>query len=96
MGFGPGEVVDAVGGVEEGELGDGGGGWGWGEVEDVEAAIAEDAEVLGGGYGQAVFVKGAEFNGVAVEWGFEHRHCDGVDCWRCGLGDGWVWGVFFL
>lgn len=77
MGFGPGDVVDSVGGVEEGEFSDGGGRWRGGEVEDVETAIAEDAEVLGGGNRQAVFVEGAKFDGVAVERGFEHRH--GVD-----------------
>lgn len=70
VGLGPGDVVDAVGGVEGGNFGDGSGG----EVEDVEAAVAEDAEVLGGGDGEAVLVEGAEFDGVAVEGGFEDGH----------------------
>eukprot|EP00262_Sarcandra_glabra_P000578 TRINITY_DN1069_c0_g1_i1.p2 TRINITY_DN1069_c0_g1~~TRINITY_DN1069_c0_g1_i1.p2 ORF type:complete len:254 (-),score=-3.45 TRINITY_DN1069_c0_g1_i1:138-899(-) len=44
--FGPGGVVDAVSGVEGAELGDGARG---SEVEDVEATVAEDAEILGCG-----------------------------------------------
>lgn len=72
VGLGPGDVVDPVGGVEGGDFGDGSGGGG--EVEDVEAAVAEDAEVLGGGDGEAVLVEGAEFDGVAVEGGFEEGH----------------------
>lgn len=71
MGFGPAEVVDAVGGVEGGELGDGGGG---GEVEDVDAAVSEDAEVLGGGDGELGFEEGGEFHGVAIEGGLEYWH----------------------
>lgn len=71
--LGPGAVVDAVGGVEDAELGDGGLG-GRGELEDVEAAVAEYAEVLGGGDGESVLVEGAELYGVAIEGGFEERH----------------------
>lgn len=77
VGLGPGHVVDAVSGVEGGDLGDGGGGRGGGgreEVNDVEAAVSEDAEVLGGGDGEAGLVVGAEFHGVAVERGFEDWH----------------------
>ena len=75
VGFGPSDIVYAVGGVVGGELGDGCGGAASGrEVEDVEAAIAEDAEVLGGGYGETVLVERTEFDGVAVEWGFEEGH----------------------
>ena len=73
VGFGPGHVVDAVGGVVGDQLRDGEGRL-RGEVEDVEAAVAQDAEVLGGGHGQAVLVEGAELYGVAVERGFENRH----------------------
>lgn len=73
MGFRPCEVVDAVSGVEEGEFGDGGG-VGGGKVEDVETAVAEDAEVLRSGDCETVFVEWTEFYGVAVEWGLEHRH----------------------
>lgn len=74
MGFGPGDIVDSVGGVEGDELGDGSGARGRGEVDDVEAAVAEDAEVLGGGDGEAGLVEGAELDGVAVERGFEYWH----------------------
>ncbi|KAM3748351.1 hypothetical protein ACB098_05G102300 [Castanea mollissima] len=73
VGLGPGDVVDAVGGVEGGELYERGGRSGR-EVEDVDAAVAEDAEVLGGGYGEAGLVEWAEFYGVSVEWGFEDGH----------------------
>lgn len=73
--FRPGEVVDAVGGVVGDELGDRGEGGVRGEVEDVEAAVAEDAEVLGGGDGEAVLVERAEVDGVTVEGGFENGHC---------------------
>ena len=51
VGLGPGDVVDAIGGVEGGDLYERGGRSGR-EVEDVEAAVAKDAEVLGGGYGE--------------------------------------------
>lgn len=71
MRFRPGDVVNAVGGVKRGELGDGLGGV---EVEDVETAVAEDAEVLGSAHGETVLVKWTEFDGVAVKWGFEYRH----------------------
>lgn len=77
VGLGPAAVVDAVGGVEGGELRDGGGtrgGGGGEEVEDVEAAIAEDAEVLGGGDEKAALVEGAESDGVAAEGRLEQRH----------------------
>ncbi|PON87316.1 hypothetical protein TorRG33x02_169520, partial [Trema orientale] len=76
VGLGPGDIVHAVGGVVRGELGDGcwGGARRGGEFEDVEAAVADDAEVLGGGDGEAVLVEGAELDGVAVEWGFEDGH----------------------
>lgn len=73
MGLRPGYVVDAVGGVVGGELRDWEG-WVWGELEDVDAAVAQDAEVLGGGDGHAVLIEGAELHGVSVEWGFENRH----------------------
>lgn len=76
MGFGPGDIVDSVGGVEGDELGDGCGARGRGEVDDVEAAVAEDAEVLRGGDGEAGLVEGAELDGVAVERGFEYWHCN--------------------
>lgn len=71
----PGAVVDAVGRVEEAELGDGGLGGGR-ELEDVEAAVAEDAEVLGGGDGEPVLIKRAEFYRIAIKGGFEERHPD--------------------
>lgn len=71
MGLGPGAVIDAVGGVEGGKGGDAAGG---GEFEDVEAAVAEDAEVLGGGDEEAGLVEGGEFHGVAVERSLEPRH----------------------
>lgn len=71
MRFRPSYVVNAVGSVERGELRDGLRGV---EVQDVETAVAEDAEVLGGGDGETVLEKWTEFDGVAVKWGFEHRH----------------------
>lgn len=74
VGFRPGEVVDAVSGVVSDELGDGDGGV-RGEVEDVETAVAEDSEVLGGGDGEAILVEWAELDGVTVERGFENGHC---------------------
>lgn len=40
----------------------------------METAVAEDAEVLGGGDGDAIFVEWTELDGVTVEWGFENRH----------------------
>lgn len=40
----------------------------------MNAAVAKDAEVLRGGDGEARFVEGAEFDGVAVERGFEDWH----------------------
>lgn len=40
----------------------------------METAVAEDAEVLGGGDGDAVFVEWTELDGVTVEGGFENRH----------------------
>lgn len=43
----------------------------------METAVAEDSEVLGSGDGETVLVEGAEFDGVAVERGFEDRH-DGL------------------
>ncbi|KAK3431196.1 hypothetical protein EUGRSUZ_E02750 [Eucalyptus grandis] len=61
--FRPGDVVDAVGGVEGGDLGDGGARGGR-QGEDVEAAVAEDAEVLGGRRREAVLVEGAELDGI--------------------------------
>lgn len=73
MRFRPGDVVDAVGGVVSGDFGDWEGGIG-GEFEDVETAVAEDAEVLSGGDGDAIFVERAEFDGVTVEWGFKNWH----------------------
>lgn len=71
MRFRPSDVVNAVGSVERGELRDGLRGV---EVEDVETAVAEDAEVLGGGDGETVLEKWTEFDGVAVKRGFEYRH----------------------
>ena len=84
VGLGEGEVVDAVGGVVGGELGEGLGRVG-GEGEDVEAAVAEDAEVLGGGDGDAVLVEGAELHRVTVEWGLENRHRFAVSVFDWGL-----------
>lgn len=80
MGLGPCDVVYAVGGVVGDELGDwlvgcGGAQRGRGEVDNVEAAVAEDAEVLGGGDGEPRLVEGAELDGVAVERGFKYWHC---------------------
>lgn len=43
----------------------------------MEAAVAEDSKVLGSGDGETVLVEGAEFDGVAVEMGFEDRHDGG-------------------
>ena len=89
MGLGPGNIVDAVGGVEGGEFGDGSSGR---EVEDVEAAVAKDAEVLGGGNGETVLVEWAEFYCVAVEWGLEDWHGRGSD----GGGGGGVGPFLFI
>lgn len=51
-----------------------------GEGEDIEAAVADEAEVGGGGAGDAGVVEGGVFDGVAVE-AFravvEHRACVG-------------------
>lgn len=69
MGLRPAQIVDAVGSVERGAFRDGGT-----ELEDVDAAVAEDAEVLGGGDGELVLVERAEFDGVAVERGLKDRH----------------------
>lgn len=69
--FRPSYVVNAVRSVERSELGDGLGGV---EVKDVDTAVSEDAEVLGGADGQTVLVKWTEFHGVAVKWGFKYRH----------------------
>lgn len=44
------------------------------EIEDVEATIAEDSEILGGGDGDAGFVEGAELDGVAIEGGLKDGH----------------------
>lgn len=78
MGFGPCEVVNTVGSVEGDEFGESGSGGG--DVEDVDAAITEDSEVLGGGNGETGLVEGREFDGVAVKWGFEDGHL-----WCCYL-----------
>lgn len=67
--FRPAEVVDAVGRVEGGALCDGGT-----ELEDVDAAVAEYAEILGGGDCELVLVERAEFDGVAVERRLKHWH----------------------
>lgn len=72
MGLRPGTVVDAIGGFKGSELGDDAGGRG--EVEDVEAAIADEAEVLGGGDEDAGLVEGAELHGVTIELGSERWH----------------------
>jgi len=40
----------------------------------VKTAISEDSKVLGSGDGETRFVKRAELDGVAVEWGFEDWH----------------------
>lgn len=88
MGFRPAEVVDAVGGVEGGAFCDGGS-----ELEDVEAAVAEYAEILGRGDCELVLVEWAEFDGVAVERGLENWHVavaalvaeNGVLWWWVGL-----------
>lgn len=72
--FGPGDVVDSVGGVEGEVLGNWAGGV---EIENVQAAIAEDSEILGGGDGEAGLVEGAELDGVAIEGGFKDGH-DGI------------------
>ena len=42
--------------------------------EDVDAAMAEDSEVLNGGNCDARFVENVELDEVTVEWGFENRH----------------------
>ena len=60
VGFGPGDVVDRVGGVEGDGLGDAG--RSGGELEDVDLAVSEDSEVLSGGDGEAGLVEGAEFH----------------------------------
>lgn len=57
MGFRPAAIVDAVGGVEGGEFSD----RRRGELEDVETAVSEDSEVLGGANCYLRFVKRAEF-----------------------------------
>ena len=80
MGLRPCDVVYAVGGVVGDELGDWLAGYagaqrGGREVDDVEAAVAEDAEVLRGGDREPGLVEGAELNGVTVERSFEHWHC---------------------
>lgn len=41
----------------------------------METTVAEDSKVLGSGDGETRFVKWAEFDGVAIEWGFEDWHC---------------------
>lgn len=40
----------------------------------MNAAVAEDAEVLGSGNGYAVLVERTELDGVTVEPSFENRH----------------------
>lgn len=40
----------------------------------MKATISEDAEVLGGGDGDAVLVEGTELDGVTVERSFEKGH----------------------
>lgn len=67
--FRPADVVDSVGCVEGGALGDGGA-----ELEDVDPAVAEYAEILRGGDGDLVLVERAEFDGVAVERRLENWH----------------------
>lgn len=69
--FGPRDVVDSVGGVEGDVFGYGTGGI---EIEDVEATIAEDSEILGGSDGDAGFVEGAELDGVAIEGSLKDGH----------------------
>lgn len=49
----------------------------------MDTAVTEDPEILSSSNGETVFVEGAEFNGVAVEWHFEERHCEG------GIGGLW-------
>ncbi|KAL2511647.1 Tonoplast dicarboxylate transporter [Abeliophyllum distichum] len=44
------------------------------QLEDVEAAVSEYAEVLGGRDSQLGLVEWAEFDGVAIERGFEYWH----------------------
>lgn len=70
VGLGPGGVVDGVGCVE----GDGVGEEVGLEFEDVEAAVAEDSEVLGGSGEEAVLVERGELHGVAVEGSAEDWH----------------------
>lgn len=73
MGFRPGKVVDAISSIEGDEFG----AWGGGsrrQGENVKTAISEDSKVLGSGDGETRFVKRAELDGVAVEWGFEDWH----------------------
>lgn len=88
--FRPAEVVDAVGRVEGGAFCDGGA-----ELEDVDAAVPEYAEILGGGDCELVLVERAELDRVAVERRLKHWHVagggddgDGLDYLeRCDRGE---------
>lgn len=65
----------------------------------MDTSVAEDAKILGGGDGKAGLIEGAELYGVAVEWGFEYRHCGGGGSGGGGGGfcrdskDLGVWGM---
>lgn len=72
MRFGPGDVVNTVGSVEGDEFRESGSARR--EVEYVETAVSEDAEVLGSGDGEARLVEGREFDRVAIERRFKNRH----------------------
>lgn len=78
MGLRPAKVVDAVGGVKGNDFSDGGV-----QLEDVDAAVSEYAEVLGRGNRELGFVEWAEFDGVTVEGGLEDRHVAAeIGVWR--------------
>lgn len=69
--FRPANVVNAVSGVVSGDFRYGSV---WSELKNVNSAVTKDAEILCGGDGDFVFVKGAEFDGVTVKGGSEYRH----------------------
>lgn len=70
--LGPSAVVDAIGGVEGAELDDGAGGGV--DVDDLDSAIPDDAEVLGARHHEPRLEEGTELDGVPAEPRLEDRH----------------------
>lgn len=75
VGLRPSNIVGSVSSVEENNFGSGAG---RGEVEDMDATVAENPKILGGGDRYAGLEEGAELHSIAIERGFEEWHFLGV------------------